>query len=37
MFTTAEEPATFKEAEQDPSWRRAMIAEMKSIVENGTW
>jgi hypothetical protein len=37
MFTSVEEPATFKEAEQDPCWRRAMMEEMKSIEENETW
>lgn len=34
---SAEESATFKEAEQDPQWRRAMIEEMNSIEENETW
>lgn len=37
LFTTAEEPTTFKEAEQSPCWRRAMLEEMKSIEENKTW
>ncbi|KAK8452765.1 hypothetical protein SEVIR_5G164650v4 [Setaria viridis] len=34
---SGEEPATFKEAEQDPRWRQAMVEEMASIEENKTW
>lgn len=37
MFASAEEPATFKEAEQNPCWIQAMKEEMKSIEENKTW
>jgi hypothetical protein len=32
-----EEPATFSEAEQHESWRRAMLEEMSSIEGNKTW
>ena len=32
-----EDPATFAEAEQHESWRRAMLEEMSSIESNGTW
>ena len=32
-----EEPATFAEAEKEPSWRTAMLKEMRSIEENETW
>jgi hypothetical protein len=34
---SSDEPSNFEEAEQDPSWRRAMLVEMKSIEENDTW
>ncbi|WVZ57628.1 hypothetical protein U9M48_007990 [Paspalum notatum var. saurae] len=37
LFTTAEEPTTFKEAEQNPCWCRAMLEEMRSIEDNKTW
>jgi len=37
LFASAEEPASFKEAEKDECWRRAMEAEMGSIEENKTW
>ena len=37
LIASAEEPSTFKEAELDPSWRRAMIEEVNSIEENNTW
>jgi len=37
LFASAEEPASFKEAEQEECWRRAMEAEMQSIEENKTW
>jgi hypothetical protein len=33
----AEEPMTFREAERDHRWRKAMTEEMNSIVENKTW
>jgi hypothetical protein len=32
-----DEPSSFEEAEQDPCWRQAMLEEMKSIKDNGTW
>jgi hypothetical protein len=34
---SSDEPASFTEAEHDPSWRKAMMEEMESIEENGTW
>jgi len=34
---TAEETASFKEAEHAPEWKRAMKEEMDAIVANGTW
>ncbi|EEC81933.1 hypothetical protein OsI_25798 [Oryza sativa Indica Group] len=34
---TAEEPASFAEAEQLSCWRQAMIEEMRSIEANKTW
>jgi hypothetical protein len=34
---TGEEPASFKEAEMEQGWQKAMDEEMQSIVENGTW
>jgi hypothetical protein len=37
MFPTLEEPTFLVEANNDPSWRRAMVNEMKSIEENGIW
>jgi hypothetical protein len=37
LFVSAEVPTTFKEAEQEECWRRAMEAEMQSIEENKTW
>jgi transposase InsO family protein len=36
-FTSAEEPTSFKEAEQDAAWRAAMREEMKAIEDNDTW
>jgi hypothetical protein len=36
MFTTEEEPSTFREAEQHECWKKAMQEEINSIVENGT-
>jgi hypothetical protein len=36
-FTSAEEPTSFKEAEQDATWRAAMREEMKAIEDNDTW
>ncbi|KAF0888672.1 hypothetical protein E2562_016473 [Oryza meyeriana var. granulata] len=37
LLTSAEEPASFREAKLDQSWRRAMIDEMESIEANHTW
>nr|AAX95066.1 retrotransposon protein, putative, unclassified [Oryza sativa Japonica Group]ABA91624.1 retrotransposon protein, putative, unclassified [Oryza sativa Japonica Group] len=34
---TAEEPASFAEAEQHSYWRQSMIKEMRSIEANKTW
>jgi hypothetical protein len=34
---SSDEPSSFEEAEQDPCWWRAMLEEMKSIKDNGTW
>ncbi|WVZ61915.1 hypothetical protein U9M48_011722 [Paspalum notatum var. saurae] len=34
---SAEEPGTLAQAEQDPSWRRAMKEELRAIEENQTW
>jgi hypothetical protein len=34
---SSNEPASFVEAEHSPSWRKAMMEEMDSIEENGTW
>jgi hypothetical protein len=34
---SSDEPASFTEAEHNPSWRKAMMEEMDSIEENGTW
>jgi hypothetical protein len=34
---SSDEPASFAEAEHNPSWRKAMMEEMDSIEENGTW
>jgi hypothetical protein len=33
---SSDEPASFIEAEHNPSWRKAMMLEMDSIEENGT-
>jgi hypothetical protein len=33
---SSDEPASFVEAEHNPSWRKAMMEEMDSIEENGT-
>jgi hypothetical protein len=33
---SSNEPASFIEAEHNPSWRKAMMLEMDSIEENGT-
>lgn len=35
-IVSADEPASFVEAEQQQCWRRAMLEEMRSIEENGT-
>jgi hypothetical protein len=37
LFASAEEPTSFKEAEKEECWRRAMEAEMQLIDENRTW
>lgn len=37
MMASAEEPASLAEAQQQDCWRQAMLDEMKSIEENGTW
>jgi hypothetical protein len=34
---SSDEPTSFVEAERNPSWRKAMMEEMDSIEENGTW
>jgi hypothetical protein len=34
---SSDEPASFVEAEHNPSWRKAMMEEIDSIEENGTW
>nr|CAB3459387.1 unnamed protein product [Digitaria exilis] len=36
MFASTEEPVSFKEAEKEECWRRAMEAEMEAIEENKT-
>jgi hypothetical protein len=36
-FTTADEPALFKETEQQESWWAAMREEMQAIEDNQTW
>ncbi|KAF0892609.1 hypothetical protein E2562_017328 [Oryza meyeriana var. granulata] len=36
-FLSEEEPASFVEAEEQEWWRKAMVKEMNSIVENKTW
>jgi hypothetical protein len=33
---SADEPVSFGEAERSPSWRKAMMEEMKSIEDNQT-
>jgi hypothetical protein len=37
FLTSAEEPTSVAEAEQDPCWRKAMMEEMNSIKDNNTW
>jgi hypothetical protein len=34
---SSDEPSSFVEAEKSLHWRRAMLEEMRSIEENGTW
>jgi hypothetical protein len=34
---SSDEPASFTEGEHNLSWRKAMMEEMDSIEENGTW
>jgi hypothetical protein len=36
LLVAGEEPTSFKQAEQDASWRRAMMDEINSIEENHT-
>jgi hypothetical protein len=36
-FTTTDEPASFKEAEQQELWQVAMREEMQAIEDNQTW
>jgi hypothetical protein len=37
LIASAEEPTSIVEAEQDPSWHRAMEEELKAITDYGTW
>jgi hypothetical protein len=37
MFTSADEPTSFGEAERTACWRQAMRDELRSIEENATW
>ncbi|KAH7866011.1 hypothetical protein Vadar_014222 [Vaccinium darrowii] len=37
LLTSAEEPSSFAEAEQEEWWRKAMLEEMDSIIKNNTW
>jgi hypothetical protein len=37
MFTSAEEPTTFREVESHECWQKAMQEEIDSIEENETW
>jgi transposase InsO family protein len=37
LFVSGEEPSTFAEAEPHAAWRAAMMDELASIEENGTW
>jgi hypothetical protein len=37
MFTSADEPASFGEAERAACWRQAMRDELRSIEENAAW
>jgi hypothetical protein len=34
---SSDEPTSFVEAKHSPSWMKAMMEEMTSIKENGTW
>jgi hypothetical protein len=36
-MVSSDESASLAEAERSPSWRKAMMEEMDSIEENGTW
>lgn len=36
-FSSAEVPASLREAEKEACWRGAMLEEMKSITDNNTW
>jgi hypothetical protein len=37
LLMADQEPSTFDEAKPHAAWRQAMIEELKSIEENGTW
>jgi hypothetical protein len=37
LLVVGDEPTTFEEAYGEESWRKAMIEEMASIEQNGTW
>jgi hypothetical protein len=37
LLTANQEPSTFDEAKPHAAWHQAMIEELKSIEENGTW
>jgi hypothetical protein len=37
LFTSVEEPTTFREAADQRCWQQAMQEERSSIEENGTW
>jgi hypothetical protein len=34
---SSDEPTSFAKAKHNPSWKKAMMVEMNSIEENGTW
>jgi hypothetical protein len=36
-LVSGEEPASFAEAEREDCWRRAMLDELQSVDDNGTW
>jgi hypothetical protein len=37
LVLNSDEPSTLAEAERSPSWRKAMVEEMESIMDNQTW